>query len=162
MFKIKDGTIHCSRGERGTILLKIPMVDANNYIKYEDNSKKIYWYNSKSRKLYDSDYNESEVSLETLTMVLYKFQKSDKVTFNIYERNGYDKTPIVTKDIIVDTTADFVEIPLLEQDTTFGNPVNKPTTFWYDIALNDYMTVVSYNEDGAKEFIEYPAKGDEE
>ena len=162
MFKIKDSTIHCSRGDSGTIILKIPITDVNDYIKFEDSSGKIYWYNTKSQVLYDADYIEISVSLETLTMVYYQFQIGDKITFNIYEKNGYGKEPLMIKEIKVTDVAESVNILLTEKDTTFGNPVNKETIFWYDITLNDNQTVVCYNEDGAKEFIEYPAKGVDE
>lgn len=164
MFKIKESTIHCSRGDSGTISLKIPYVDVNDYIKYEDNeaTPNVYWYDSKNEILYDSDYEESSVSLDTLHIVFYQFQVDDKITFNIYNKNGYDAEPILSKDIIVDATAYSVDIPLTEEEMTFGEISNKPVTYWYDITLNEDATVVCYNENGAKEFIQYPAKGDEE
>lgn len=162
MFKIKDSTIHCSRGDSGTIILKIPITDSNDYIKYEDSSQKIYWYDTKSKVLYDEDYNEASVLIDSLSMVCYQFQIGDKITFNIYEKNGYNKEPLMTKEIEVEEVTDSVNITLAESDTTFGSPVNKETVFWYDITLNNNQTVVCYNEDGAKEFIEYPAKGVDE
>lgn len=162
MFKIKDSTIHCSRGDSGTIKLKIPITDANDYIKYEDASGNSYWYNTKNDTLYDSEYNEASISIDTLTIVYYQFQVGDKITFNIYEKNGYAKEPLMSKEIQLTGISESVDIPLTEEDTTFGNPVNKATIFWYDITLNNNLTVVCYNEDGAKEFIEYPAKGDGE
>lgn len=164
MFKVKNSTIHCSRGDSGTITLRIPITDANDYIKYKDNSTPAneYWYDSVKKKLYDSNYEESSVSLDTLTMVLYEFQVGDIIKLNIYERNGYDKEPLKTKSVTVATAGTSVDISLTEEDTTFSAVVNKPTTYWYDITLNDDQTVVCYNEDGAKEFIVYPAKGDEE
>ena len=90
------------------------------------------------------------------------FKAGDKVKFNVYNKNGYGKEPLMTKEVIVEKAADSVSIPLMEEDTTFGPLINKATIYWYDISLNDYMTIVGYNEDGAKEFIQYPAKGDEE
>lgn len=162
MFKIKDSTIHCSRGDGGTITLSIPITDVNNRIKYENTSGKIYWYDTKSKTLYDSNYEEVNVSLDTLSMVLYEFQAGDKLTFNIYEKNGYNKSPLVTKETIVREKGTSTDISLTAEDTTFGNAVNKPTIFWYDITLNDDMTIIGYDENEAKEFIEYPAKGDGE
>lgn len=162
MFKIKDSTIHCSRGDSGIVTLKIPITDVNDYIKCEDASGNGYWYNTKNKTLYDSNYNETSVSTDALTYVYYQFQVGDKITFNIYEKNGYGKEVLMTKEIEVTEIAESVDIPLTEEDTTFGNPVNKATIFWYDITLNDNLTVVCYNEDGAKEFIEYPAKGVDE
>lgn len=162
MFKIKDSTIHCSRGDSGTITLRIPITDANNYIKFEDSSNTIYWYDTKSNILYDSNYNKSSILLDNVNIVYYQFQIGDKITFNIYEKNGYGKEPLLTKDVEVTEMTESVNILLTEKDTTFGSSVNKATIFWYDITLNDNQTVVCYNEDGAKEFIEYPAKGVDE
>ena len=162
MFKIKDSTIHCSRGDGGTIALRIPITDANDYIKYKDVSGNEYWYNTKSEVLYDASYKETSVKLDTLSMVYYQFQVGDKITLNIYEKNGYGKQPLMTKEIEVLEAAEVVDIPLTEDDTTFGSPVNKATIFWYDITLNNDLTIVCYDEDGAKEFIVYPAKGDDE
>lgn len=164
MFKIKNTTIHCSRGDCGTISLKIPFVDVNGYIKYEDSETipNVYWYDKENNVLYDSDYNKSSVSIDTLHIVFYEYQVNDKITFKAYSKNGYDDEPVLSKDIIVESETDSIDIPLTEEDTTFGPINNKPTIYWYDITLNDDMTVVCYNEEGPKEFIQYPAKGDEE
>ena len=163
MFKIdKEYKIHCSRGDAGTITLKIPYVDNNGYLKYEDGEDNVYWYDVAKKKLYDENYEESEESIDSLTLQYYEFQPGDKVKFNIYEKKGYDQTPIVSKEIEVQTADDECMIPLYEADTTFGDIPNKPVTYWYDISLNEDMTIICYNEDGAQEFIQYPAKGDEE
>ena len=41
--------------------------DSKGYIQYKDNAGTVYWYNKENSKLYDSEYSESSVSLETLT-----------------------------------------------------------------------------------------------
>lgn len=162
MFKIENTTIHCSRGDTGAFILKLPITDTQGNIKYEDEEGKTYWYNEKNNELYDSNYNISNMLIEDLNSVFYKFQKGDKIRFNIYERNGYNKDVVMTKEVKVVKEAESVFVELTEKDTTFGTSVNKPTTFWYDITLNENLTVICYDEDGAKEFIEYPAKGDDE
>ena len=123
MFKIKEKTIHCSRGDAGAIALTIPIVNS------DDN---------------------------------YEFQVGDKVKLNIYNKNGYDSEPLKTKEVVVDTASESVTIVLDADDTTFGEIANKPVTYWYDITLNEDQTVVCYNEEGPAEFIQYPAKGDDE
>ena len=162
MFKIKNSTIHCSRGDSGVIILRIPITDVNDYIKYVDVLLNVYWYDASRNKLYDSNYNESSVSISTLSIVYYEFQVGDIIKLNIYEKNGYDKDPIKSVIVEVDSAGVSVDIPLTENDTTFGEISNKAITYWYDITLNDDQTVVCFNEEGAKEFIQYPAKGDEE
>lgn len=163
MFKIdKEFKIHCSRGDAGTITLKIPYIDNNGYLKYTDGSDNVYWYDVARKKLYDEDYEESSMSIDDLTLALYEYEPGDFVKFNIYEKKGYDVEPLVSKTIEIEETSDECVIPLYEEDTTFGEIQNKPVTYWYDITLNDYLTIVCFNEDGAKEFIQYPAKGGEE
>lgn len=162
MFKIENSTIHCSRGDSGTISLKLPYTDQNDYIKYLDTNDVVYWYDLSNKKLYDANYNESSVSLNTLTEQFYEFQPGDVIKFNVYERKGYDQNPLMTKTVVVNTASFTVDINLSETNTTFGPIVNKETIYWYDITLNDDLTIVCYNEEGAKEFIMYPAKGSEE
>ena len=162
MFRIENNTIHCSRGDSGTIKLTIPIVDRKNYIKYTDGNtpENIYWYDIENQKLYDSDYIESSVSIKTLTMVVYEFQPGDVIEFKAYEKNGYNKPPLTTVTVTVDAASIHVDIPLTKADTTFAKIENKETVYWYDVTLNDDSTVVCYNENGAKEMIIYPAKGD--
>lgn len=162
MFKIQGSTIHCSRGDAGTITLKIPYTDNNGYFKYLDGEDNVYWYDPVKKKLYDEDYEESSTSLDTLTQQYYQFQVGDKVKFNIYDKKGYDKEPLMSKLYEVDTAGYDMALPLNEEDTTFGEIPNKATTYWYDITLNEDLTIVCYNEEGAREFIIYPAKGSEE
>lgn len=162
MFKIKGSTIHCSRGDSGTITLKTPITDVNDYVKYVDASENVYWYDAKKEIIYDADYKASNISLNTLRAVYYEFQEGDKITFNVYNRNGYGTTPLVSKEIIISEATESIDIPLTEEETTFGKAINKPTTYWYDVTLNDYLTIICYDEEGAKEFIVYPAKGDDE
>lgn len=162
MFRIENSTIHCSRGDVGTITLKIPYTDNHNYMRYVDGNENVYWYDTEKKKLYDSDYEESQESLDDLTQELYEFQVGDKVKFNIYERKGYDKEPLISKTIEVASTTYELPIPLYSEDTTFGEIPNKEVTYWYDITLNDDLTIVCYNEEGAMQFIMYPAKGDGE
>lgn len=162
MFKIKDSTIHCSRGDGGTIKLTIPITDINDLIKYIDTDENIYWYNKNTNKVYDNDYELVDIDINDLSMVKYQFVIGDIVEFKIYEKQGYDKEPLVTKQVTISSSSDYCEIPLTENETTIGEIENKPITYWYDITLNGDQTVVCYNEEGAKEFIEYPAKGSEE
>ena len=114
MFKIKNSTIHCSRGDSGAFTLKIPMMDADNNIKYKDTANNIYWYNTKKDELYDSDYNLSEMSKDNLSIVYYKFQAEDIIKLSIYEKNGYDKEALMTKTINLTEEAESVYIELTE------------------------------------------------
>lgn len=51
------------------LVKKADVKDENGYIKYEDASENVYWYDVENETLYDSTYTESQVSLDTLTKV---------------------------------------------------------------------------------------------
>lgn len=159
MFKIKGSTIHCSRGDGGTIALKLPFTDSNDYVKYVDSEEKIYWYDTKKKVLYDEDYNETDIDIKTLNIVYYIFSVGDVIRLNIYNKNGYNREILKEKEITITEECEEVDINITEEDSTFGAISNKEITYWYDVTLNRDNTVVGYDEEGAKEFIMYPAKG---
>lgn len=161
MFKIKNSTIHCSRGDSGYISLKLPYTDSNEYIQYTDGTN-MYWYDEKKKKVYNSNYEEVEKEISTLNIVYYKFVVGNELILNIYERKGYDKEPVKSVEVTITEESEEAVIPLTESDTTFGEIPNKEITYWYDITLNKDKTVVGFDENGEKEFIMYPAKGSEE
>ena len=102
MFKIDtEFKIHCSRGDAGTITLKVPYIDNNGYIKYYDMDGQTeidYWYDSAKKIMYDSSYEKVEIEPGDLTMALYQFQIGDKVKFNVYEKKGYNIEPLISKN----------------------------------------------------------------
>ncbi len=163
MFKIIGSTIHCSRGDKGIISLKMPIIDKNNYIRYKDGGNTYYWYDEKNKILYDEDYKENtEISIDTLSIVYYEFEENDRIKINVYNKKGYSENPLMSKETVVENKSKSVDIILTEEDTTFGDVSNKAIVYWYDITLNNDQTIVCFDEDGAKEFIQYPAKGADE
>ena len=164
MFRItKNGQIHCSRGDDGTINFKMAEADSNGFIKYLDNEQNIYWYDSHNNILYDNQYEiDRNTSIYTLSMVFVNFSPNDEILLNIYELKGYALNPLLSKTVTVTEETDNVDIYLSSEDTTLGEQINAPNPLWYDITLNGTNTLVCYNEYGAQEFILYPAKGAEE
>ena len=163
MFKISGNTIHCSRGDKGIITLRMPIIDKNSYIKYKDEGNKYYWFDEKNQILYDENYKENtEISIDTLSIVYYEFEENDKISIIVYNKKGYGENPLMTKETVVAKSSNSVDIVLTEEDTTFGEVANKAIVYWYDITLNDNQTIVCFDENGAKEFIQYPAKGADE
>lgn len=45
------------------------VLDENNYVKYTDDEENIYWYDKENNVVYNSEYQESQVEIETLTKV---------------------------------------------------------------------------------------------
>jgi hypothetical protein len=96
----------------------------------------------------------------------HEFKLTDKITFVAYEKKGYTKQEIFRIDYTLEdlgytepTTV--VEIPLTEELTSKFPLLNKRATYWYDISLNDTLTILGFDDEGAKKIIVYPAEGDE-
>lgn len=86
----------------------------------------------------------------------YTFKVGDTIEFRVYNKRGLDKQAILTKEITVEAETEKIDISLSSDETKFGEIVNKPVTYWYEIELNDNQTIIGYDEDGAKELILYP------
>ena len=79
----------------------------------------------------------------------------------VFEKKGYTKVEVLRKEYtlqdigyIENTTT--VEIPLTEEDTKVFPQKNKKSTYWYDIAINDTLTILGLDDEGAKKLIVYP------
>lgn len=99
-----------------------------------------------------------EVSAVDIKKNRYTFKANDVVRINVYTKKDYTDLQM-TKDVVVleDTTK--VDISLSAQDTTIGNVINKPTTYWYEIILNpdtNPQTLVGYDKKGSKKFVLFP------
>lgn len=95
----------------------------------------------------------------------YEFQLTDKIAFVVKEKKGYTKTEVLRVERTIaemgytePTTTP--EIILTEEDTKVFELKDKPTTYWYDIVLNDTTTILGYDEEGAKKLIVYPEAGE--
>lgn len=88
----------------------------------------------------------------------YQFVKDDVITFRIFSKNGYTDKALLEKNITLTENTKQVNIELTVDDITkFCEQINKPLTCWYSISLNENV-LLGYDEDGAKQFIIYPAK----
>lgn len=95
----------------------------------------------------------------------YEFKPTDKISFVAFDKKGYTKHEILRKDYILkdigyveNTKAP--EIPLTEEDTKAFPLKNKAATYWYDIVLNDTLTVLGFDHEGSKKIIVYPECGE--
>lgn len=87
----------------------------------------------------------------------YEFQVGDKVQFRVFEKKNYNNV-FLDKEINIEEITSVIDICLTEKDTSIGEVINKPVTYWYEISLNETQTVVGYDDDGAAELILYPAQ----
>ena len=94
----------------------------------------------------------------------YKFKLTDKISFVVFPKKGYTQNEIFRLEYTLEELGyteptTIVEIPLTEELTTKFPLLNKKATYWYDIALNDTLTVLGFDDDGAKKIIVYPEGG---
>lgn len=95
----------------------------------------------------------------------YQFQLTDKIAFVVKEKKGYTKTEVlrVEKTLAemgyVEATY-YPNIDLTEAVTKIFELTNKPKTYWYDIVLNNSVTILGYDQNGAKKLIVYPEAGE--
>lgn len=94
----------------------------------------------------------------------YEFKLTDKISFVVFLKKGYTKNEIfrleyTLEDLGYTEPTTIVEIPLTEELTSKFPLLNKKATYWYDISLNDTLTILGFDEDGAKEIIVYPEGG---
>lgn len=91
-----------------------------------------------------------------LSIPEYTFQSGDHVELRVYSKGALNSLPLITVVKEVELESQTVDITLTPEDTRIGEPLNTPTTYWYEIELNNKYTVIGYDEDGAKELILYP------
>lgn len=89
----------------------------------------------------------------------YTFMPGDILRMKVYKKKKVTDV-VLSKDFLVTTATQKVQIYLSGNETKFGEPINKPTTYWYEIVLNEDtepQTIIGYNdEDGAKVFMLFP------
>lgn len=97
----------------------------------------------------------------------YLFQTTDKIRFSVYEKNGYTRKDILTKEYTIaslgyNAPTPVPELVLTSEDTKKFELLNKPKTYWYDLVLNDTTTILGMDDDGAKLIIVYPEAEEDE
>lgn len=88
----------------------------------------------------------------------YTFREGDVVRLTVYAKKNCSDV-VLQKDVTVTEVCAEVEINLESEDTKFGEVINKPEDYWYEIELNPEttpQTIVGYDENGAKVFKLYP------
>lgn len=158
----KTKTIHCTRGDHGAFNFNSPISDENGYLKYLDTDGNVYWYDATEKTLYDSNYQESDVELKSLTLELYEFNTGDVVRFKIMKANKCESV-LKSKDITIDEPTKSIRIVLEKGDTKLEGIISKPLDYWYEIELNPDTTpktILGFDKAGAKIFKLYP-EGDD-
>lgn len=101
------------------------------------------------------------LNLETQEEELYEFQPDDKISFVVVDKKGYTKEEILRKEYTLreigyHTATTTPELPLTAEETKLFPLVTKRKTYWYDLVLNDEITILGLDDEGAKKIIVYP------
>lgn len=83
------------------------------------------------------------------------FAIGDKLKFSIVDKNNYNNL-IFQKEFIVTENSNVAYITLTKEDTTIGEIISKKKEYWYEIEYNGDLTILGFDDDGAKKFILYP------
>ena len=84
------------------------------------------------------------------------FYKDDVVIFSVKSNFG-ESEPVLRKTIKVTEDTETVTFSFTKEDTTLGDLIAEPTKYQYDIAINDDLTILGYDDTtGAKYLKLYP------
>lgn len=92
----------------------------------------------------------------------YTFQPGELVRFKVFAKKDCEDV-VLEKDFPVTAVTQGVDIILDGDDTKIGDVISKPRDLWYEVELNPLdnpMTIIGYDEDGAKVFKLFPEGAD--
>ena len=92
----------------------------------------------------------------------YQFQPEDVVRIKICAKKDYSKVYLM-KDFLVEEATTSVNIFLDKWEMKFGELINKPTDYWYEVELNPDTypdTFIGHNENGPMVFKLFPETKD--
>lgn len=90
----------------------------------------------------------------------YTFPAGCYVSFVVVDKNAYTKGELMRKTVQVTADTQEVEFTLTEEDTKIGPMIDKKQKYWYNVVVNDDVTVLGSDEDGEKLLILYPEVGE--
>lgn len=84
------------------------------------------------------------------------------VTFAIVPKLGYTEGALLRKTVSVTSDTQEVEFLLTEEDTKIGDMIDKKVKYWYNVVVNDDITIIGSDENGEKVIIIYPEVGEDD
>lgn len=108
------------------------------------------------------DIANIDVTAKTEDGEQYTFKVGDVVRFKAFKRRNCTDVVLV-KDVVVEEETTVVTVLLRKDETKFGDFINKPTNYWYEVELNPDtvpQTIIGYDDDGEKIIRLFPEGGD--
>ena len=101
--------------------------------------------------------------IDAKTRERYLFPGGNWVSFVIVRKLGYTlEEPLLRKKIYIPEDTDEVEFTLTEEDTKIGDMIDKKNKYWYNIVVNDDVTILGSDDTGEKVIIIYPEVGEKD
>ena len=99
--------------------------------------------------------------IDRKTQEKYLFPADCWVSFVVVAKKGYTlEKPLLRKKVYVAQDTDEVEFTLTAKDTKIGNMIDKKEKYWYNVVINDDVTILGSDENGEKQLILYPEVGE--
>lgn len=92
----------------------------------------------------------------------YTFRVGDVVRFKVFTKKDCSNV-VLKKDVIVTEETGTVQIVIKDNETKFGDIINKPVDYWYEVELNpdtNAQTIIGYDDNGAKILRLFPEGGE--
>lgn len=94
------------------------------------------------------------------TLEKYTFPAGCFVEFVVKPKKGYTQEDLLRKRIYLGEDTTDIEFTLTEKDTKIGEMIDKKTKYWYNIVVNNDVTITGSDEEGEKILILYPETGE--
>lgn len=105
--------------------------------------------------------NNIEFGYEDIDGNPIDFEVGQRVVFKVFDPKNV-KNVLIQKEIEIEEICSSIIIPLTDEDTSFGELINKPVKYNYEISINDTGTIIGYDDEGPKEFILLPEGGEKQ
>lgn len=90
-----------------------------------------------------------------------KFSVGDTIKISIVEKNDYSSV-VFSKSFRISQETQTAEIYLTPAETKIGDPIKTGyVVYWYEIELNNSITLIGFDNEGPKLFVLWPEAGTE-
>ena len=94
------------------------------------------------------------------TLQKYTFPAGCFVEVVVKHKKGYTGEDLLRKRIYLNIDTTDIEFTLTEKDTKIGEMIDKKTKYWYNIVVNNDLTITGSDDEGDKVLILYPETGE--
>lgn len=99
--------------------------------------------------------------IDVKTQEKYIFPAGCWVSFVVVNKKGYTlEKPLLRKKIFIPSDTTEVEFTLTPTETKIGDMIDKKQKYWYNIVINDDITILGSDVDGEKIVMVYPEVGE--